>query len=318
MMQNIEHCTINDTTSRSGVFPIGKKFYAYHDNRLLLSTYNKRAAEIAIEKVTGTYVEKRGRPSVDRIESALPEKSKFHVNERFKFLENAISLVATGVQPSVIVSGSGGLGKSYTVKKTLLEYGIEDYSNVDYSEGMDRSYTFNIMKGYTTAKALYSALYKNNGGILVIDDMDSALENDTSISILKGALDSYDERSIAWNASTFSEKDNIPQKFNFTGSVIFITNKSSKSIDQAIRSRSLIVDVSMTLDETIDRMRLIIDNESFLPEYDRIIKEDAIAFIDEYKHAAKELSLRSLITICKIRSTGNDDWKRMSEYILCE
>lgn len=306
-------------SNKTGVFPIGKKYYAYHDDKLILSTYNKRQAEIAIDKINGNYIEKRGRPALQNKENyAVPEKSKFHVNERFKFLENAISLVATGIQPSVIVSGKGGLGKSYTVKKTLLEYGIVDYSNVEHYDGIDRSNTFNIIKGYTTAKALYSTLYKNNGGILVIDDMDSALENDTSISILKSALDSYEDRNVMWNASTFNEKDNIPQKFNFDGAVIFITNKESKSIDQAIRSRSLIVDVSMTLDETIDRMRLIIDNASFLPEYDTQIKEDAISFINDYKHTAKELSLRSLITICKIRAAGNDDWKRMSEYILCE
>ena len=111
----------------------------------------------------------------------------------------------------------------------------------------------------------------------------------------------------------------LPNKFEFTGQIIFITNQNQGDIDQAIRSRSLMIDVSMTLDETIDRMRVIAKSSSFLPEYSQEVKQDALDFLDDVKERAKGgLSLRSLITTCKIRSSVGEDWKRMAEYSICE
>ena len=86
-------------------------------------------------------------------------------------------------------------------------------------------------------------------------------------------------------------------------------------IDQAILSRSLVIDVSMNLTETIERMTEIVSSKTFLPEYNDDVKMDALSFIDTHKERAKELSLRTLITVCKIRA-NNDDWERMSEYVL--
>ncbi len=43
-----------------------------------------------------------------------------------------------------------------------------------------------------------------------------------------------------------NKSDVYPAQFNFTGRIIFISNKSKDSIDGALKSRSLMVDLTMT------------------------------------------------------------------------
>jgi len=86
-------------------------------------------------------------------------------------------------------------------------------------------------------------------------------------------------------------------------------------IDQAIRSRSMMIDLSMTLDQKIDRMEFIAKSDEFLPEYDATIKSDALKLIRSIKTECKEISLRTLIAVSKIRAS-NKDWKDLASYML--
>jgi hypothetical protein len=88
------------------------------------------------------------------------------------------------------------------------------------------------------------------------------------------------------------------------------------NIDQAIRSRSMMIDLSMTDDQKIDRMEFIAKSDEFLPEYDADHKADALALIREIKEEVKEISLRTLISVTKIRA-ANTDWKDLATYVLC-
>lgn len=248
-------------------------------------------------------------------ESFNPE-NKFSINQRFNFVEKLIKMVATGVQPSAIITGQGGLGKTFTVVKTLAENGYKDASDLqdfEVGEMIKREKVFVSVKGYSTAKGLYRTLYENNGSVIVFDDCDSVLENAVSLNILKGALDSYGKRIISWNAEM--KDDDLPRSFNFEGRVVFISNKNQNDIDQAIRSRSMMIDLSMTNDQKIERMEYIAKSDDFLPEYSLEVKMDAIALIKELKDVAKEISFRTLISVSKIRAS-NEDWRDLAEYTL--
>jgi len=139
------------------------------------------------------------------------------------------------------------------------------------------------------------------------------LKDPVALNLLKGALDSYGKRIISWNADMRDE--DLPRSFNFEGRVIFISNMDQDKIDQAIRSRSMMIDLSMTTDQKIDRMEHIAESPEFLPEYDRAIKQDALALIREVKDEASEISLRTLISVSKIRAS-NKDWKDLARYVL--
>jgi hypothetical protein len=223
----------------------------------------------------------------------------FNINQRFDFLQDLTSMVVCGVTPSLIVTGEGGLGKTHTVNKTIAE------GNVEPSEWVS-------FKGYSTARGLYNTLFDHNGKLIIFDDCDSVLEDKVALNILKSALDSYETRQITWMAK-MNRNDEYPQQFNFTGRIIFISNKDRSKIDGAILSRSLVVDLGMTPEEKIQRMNFII--EDILPEFDLTAKVEALQFLDENKDKTN-LNIRTLIMITKIRQTFPDTWRNLATYMI--
>jgi hypothetical protein len=247
---------------------------------------------------------------------AAIRNDKFGINERFGFVEKLVNMVASGVQPSAVITGEGGLGKTFTVTSTLESAGYKDISDLaDFQVGqvINARKCFTTVKGYSTPKGLYRTLFENNKSIVVFDDCDAVLKDPVALNILKSALDSYGKRIISWNADMRDE--DLPRSFNFEGRVVFISNLPQDSIDQAIRSRSMMIDLSMTLDQKIERMETISSSESFMPEYDKKFVTDALALIKEIKDEVKEISLRTLIAVTKVRAS-NKDWKDLATYML--
>ena len=160
---------------------------------------------------------------------------------------------------------------------------------------------------------MYRILFENQNSIVVFDDCDSILKDPDALNLLKGALDSYDRRYITWNTSI--NDDGLPRSFEFKGGVVFVSNLSAEKISQAIRSRAMNVDLSMTTDQKIERMETIAKQPDFMPEFGLAEKMDALGLIREIKDDAKEISLRTLISVTKIRS-ANTDWKDLARYIL--
>jgi hypothetical protein len=245
-------------------------------------------------------------------------KSKFTIEKRFEYLTQLVTMVGKQKVPSAIITGEGGLGKTWTVQNTLQKLKLKDLSLYDeFAEGMvqEGNYrkAFRFVKGYSTAKALYKTLYTNNGATIVFDDCDNILKDKIGINILKGALDSYDTRIISWRNSLPKDNDPLPSCFEFLGQVIFISNLPLAKIPQPIRSRSLSVDVGMTTTEKYERMQQLIDSSEFMPEFPVTAKRDALKEIMNNKTLNKDVSLRTLCTAVKIRSCGGD-WKGLLEY----
>ena len=243
---------------------------------------------------------------------------EFPINQRFEFVEKIVSMIANRVSPSVVITGEGGLGKTHTVMEALERSGLRnvtdliadvDIGTVDTDETM-----FVVIKGFSTAKGLFKLLYENRNSTIVFDDTDSILRDADAINLLKGALDSYGSRYITWNTSLNDES--LPRSFKFEGGIVFISNMRADRIDQAIRSRSMCIDLSMTVDQKIERMETIMQSDDFLPEISIESKQDALETIKEYQSVAKEISLRTLITVSRIRNSGGADWKQLSKYVL--
>ena len=243
--------------------------------------------------------------------------AKYGINTRFGFVEKLVNMVAAGVQPSAVITGEGGLGKTYTVIKTLLANGLTDLSDMaEFQVGavLNSRKCFTTVKGYSTAKGLYRTLFENSKSVVVFDDCDAVLKDPVALNLLKSALDSYGRRVISWNADM--RDDDLPRSFEFTGSVIFISNLDQSKIDQAIRSRSMMIDLSMTTSQKIERMETIAESAEFLPEYDLTVKRDALNLIRDLRDVAKEISLRTLISVTKIRAANPDDYRDLAEYML--
>lgn len=223
----------------------------------------------------------------------------FNINQRFNFLQDLTSMVISGSTPSLLVLGEGGLGKTHTVTETIKELNLDDNDWVTF-------------KGYSTARGLYNTLFDHNGKLIVFDDCDSVLDDKVALNILKSALDSYETRQITWMAK-MTKSDEYPNQFNFTGRVIFISNKDRSKIDGAILSRSLTVDLSMTPQEKIERMSFILPR--ILPTVPLDVKVDALNFLDQNKDSA-QLNLRTLIMVSKIRRQFPDTWQDLATYMI--
>ena len=285
------------------------KFVGSVDGKVVVRSKYESAVKSRLAEMSGTIVE---------AQKAFEEKSeRFDINTRFGFVEKLVTMVASGVQPSAVITGEGGLGKTYTVTKTLEAHGYKDISDLaDFQVGsvISTRKCFTFVKGYSTAKGLYRTLFENNKSIIVFDDCDAVLKDPVALNLLKGALDSYGKRIISWNADM--RDDDLPKSFNFEGRVIFISNMSQDKIDQAIRSRSMMIDLSMTTNQKIDRMEHISKSEEFLPEYDNSVKADALALIRAIKDDCKEISLRTLIAVAKVRASNPTDYKDLATYML--
>lgn len=270
-------------------------------------------------------VVERRNPVIDnRKHVATEEKPHFPVNDRFKFLEDYTDMVITGAIPSLLVTGDGGLGKSFTVMNRFNIRGLRNamaFLPADGSE-IDSSVLANmgdyiVIKGSSTAKGLYRALYENRESIVVFDDCDKVLEDKTAIMILKAALDSTEKRVISWNAD-MAKSDNLPKSFEFKGGCIFISNKRQCDIDQAIKSRAMRVDLTMTVTEKLDRMAAILPSVS---DYCETIKNDALNFLIAHASIATDLNMRTLINICKIRKSSDEhegisSWEQLAKYAI--
>ncbi len=244
-------------------------------------------------------------------------ESRFSINQRFEFVGDMVLMLAKGDQASVVVSGPGGLGKSHTVVAALEASGLTDVTVLDEFEVgsvLDTAKSYRVIKGYSTPKGLYRTLYENKDGVVVFDDCDSVLKDPVSLNLLKAALDSYDRRIISWRADMRDEE--LPQSFEFKGRVVFISNLPSEALDQAIISRSMAVDLSMTAEQKIQRMQFLLDQPDFMPEYAKSFKQDALNLIDSLRDSVKELSLRTLIQVTKIRKSAGAKWKDLAEYTI--
>jgi hypothetical protein len=264
------------------------------------------------------YVLRKAGMAPSAIEATTVQESRFTINERFGFVSDMVTMLCNGAQPSVVVTGPGGLGKSYTVSKTLESNGFKDISTLEALEigaRINTKKSFRVIKGYSTPKGLYRLLYENKDGVLVFDDCDSVLKDPISLNLLKGALDSYSRRIISWRADIRDE--DLPTSFEFKGRVVFISNLASTQIDQAIITRSMAVDLSMTTKQKIERMRFIMESPEFMPETDKQHKVDAITLIDLLQDKVKELSLRTLLQVTNIRANAGSNWRNLAEYTIC-
>jgi len=163
----------------------------------------------------------------------------------FTNLERLTGMVAKGIQPSLVVTGMPGLGKTYLVKKKLEEMGLNE------------SRDFVHFKGRSTAAGLFITLFENRNRVVVFDDCDSVFKDDDAVNMLKAALDSYDSRHISYLSSKplkDPEGDPLPSTFEFTGQIIFISNISQSKLDPAIQSRSFVQDISMTTNQMFQRI----------------------------------------------------------------
>ena len=238
---------------------------------------------------------------------------------RFQILQDMTQAVKAGDVRAMIVTGPPGVGKSFGVEEVL---GRDDLFN---ALG-ERKPKYEIVKGAMSAIGLYSKLYHFSDAkhILVFDDCDSILLDDLSLNILKAALDSSKKRTISWNTdSRILRSEGIPDRFEFKGGAIFITNLKfenvrSKKLQEhlaALESRCHYIDLRMDTDrEKMLRIKQIV-KDGMLDSYELedIAKDEVVDFIDANRAKLRELSLRTVLKVADLRKSFANNWQNMSK-----
>jgi hypothetical protein len=256
-------------------------------------------------------------------DSAVAHESDEDIIERtrmrFQILKDMTQAVKAGDVRAMIVTGPPGVGKSFGVEEVLGRDDLFDALG-------ERKPRYEIVKGAMSAIGLYSKLYKFSDAksILVFDDCDSILLDDLSLNILKAALDSSKKRTISWNTdSRILRSEGIPDRFEFKGGAIFITNlkfenvRSKKLQDHlsALESRCHYIDLRMDTDrEKMLRIKQIV-KDGMLDSYELedIAKDEVVDFIDAHRGVLRELSLRTVLKVADLRKSFPGNWQNMSK-----
>jgi hypothetical protein len=241
------------------------------------------------------------------------------LGERFEILTEMTKAVKSGDVRAMIVSGPPGVGKSFGVEAVLQKDGLFDTL-------AERKPKYEVVKGAMSSIGLYSKLYEFSDAksVVVFDDCDSILMEDLSLNILKGALDSSERRFISWNTdSRLLRSEGIPDRFEFKGAAIFITNikfehvRSKKLRDHldALESRCHYIDLQMdTNREKLLRIKQIV-GQGMLDRYDfgDIQKDEVVEFITLNQDKLRELSLRMVLKIADLRKSFPTNWAAMAK-----
>ena len=204
---------------------------------------------------------------------------KFLTEQDKQIAHLTAALVSTDTHGCVIY-GDGGLGKTFDVVETLKILGIE----------------YHYMSGAATPMSVYSTLYNHRDALIVLDDLEGALQEKVA-NFLKAALWTAkdDKRTITYE--TPSPFLTIPRSFEFKGKVLIILNEVKKEDDphlQALLTRCNYARVNYTYEEKLAKMEMI----AKLP-YKNLTEDERLEvykFIrDNSTPAIKGLSFRTLM-----------------------
>ncbi len=166
-------------------------------------------------------------------------------------------LINEGFPKSLIAYGTGGLGKTFTLDQVKERNEVREYDE-EIDPDPDQ-YDAVTIKGTTGLRDMWSIITKNRDKMIIFDDADSmwGKGKEEQQNILKGMLDTSGDGTVRYGNAG---KDPItgeqqPKQIKFKGTVVFISNLEETDFPQPlIASRCASIDLSMTKDETMDKL----------------------------------------------------------------
>jgi len=255
------------------------------------------------------------------VQAETEEEAMDRIEETFLMLDKIVDACARNVVRGLVVSGPPGIGKSFGVEKQL-----EAANMFRKLQGKDPKYE--VVSGGVSSIGLYQKLYYNRSHeqVLVFDDCDGVLFEEESLNLLKAALNSGDKRRICWNkeSRTLAVED-IPEQFDFEGSIIFLSNidfertisKGSRIAAhlEAIMSRCHYLDLEIgSMRDKLLRIKQIIRDGMLAPYMFSPTEEKAVQdFVFDNAEYLREVSLRMVKKIADFVKADPGGWLEMAE-----
>jgi hypothetical protein len=261
--------------------------------------------------------------AIKRTQEAVARETDEEILERlglrFQILHDMTLAVKTGDVRAMIVSGPPGVGKSFGVEAVLQKADL-------FNTLAEKKPKFEVVKGAMSSIGLYAKLYEfsGEGNVVVFDDCDDILMEEQSLNTLKGALDSSERRFISWNTdSRILRSEGIPDRFEFKGAAIFITNikfehvrsKKLRGHLDALESRCHYIDLQMdTNREKLLRIRQVVNENQMLAryEFEDAVKDELIEYVEKHQDKLRELSLRMVLKLADLRKKFPLTWTSMA------
>ena len=255
-------------------------------------------------------------PAVAANDATLNDKVKY-LEETMEDIYQISRRVGAGAFNSLFISGRAGTGKTYNVERALKDEGLVE----------DEDYV--LVSGAASVIMMYKKFYQYRSGTLVFDDCDAVFRDENGRNLMKAALDTKKVRKISYLKKTkavydpkdvtpeeefnLQEAGIVPNTFEFSGRVIFISNlpKDKADPDGAIRSRSILVDVNPDDSTLMERMKKLLPH---LEPTDMPMKEKEEIY--EFMKQAKDVSMRTFVKAAGFKMAGLPNWKRMAERYL--
>lgn len=196
--------------------------------------------------------------------------------EKLRLIRDLVRSVASRLQSAVYLSGPSGIGKTYTARKGLEDFGRQTvYRNAR-----------------VTAAGLFELFAQHADDVIVLDDVANLFRDRISLQYLQAALDSDGPRVIS---RTVHGQD---QQVAFTGGLIAISNLplAEDPIARSIQSRAVHHEFDVTDAEIAAFMKHLVlegkaDTRGLSPDDSLMVVE---FLIEEGKNRTRRLDLRHL------------------------
>ena len=311
--------------------PVSKKFLSSGDNKEAQDLYAKIQDALSADQGNGN-------PSDKEIKNP---------DTLFGHLYDLSTLVARRKLNSLLVYGGAGTGKTFTVFKAIQDAGLakgKDYIKLSGKATPVSVYQLlykwrdggvvifddldSIWKDKDTANILKAVLDSNDERVVDWQSNRTVDLSRKSEEEKKKYMDDLDKR-LAGGADIGAEEEEVdedgkvkkagpikfPASFEFRGSIIFISNLKKEEFDSAVMSRSAKIDMSLTPEQLIARMRSVLPHLGH-PDVPLERKEELVDHLWKmFKGKELEmLTFREYVKCEKILASGVPNWKDLMQY----
>lgn len=297
-----------------------KEKVIFNQDKFITDRTNVELAEVPLEVTGARHIialavgqgETNGATVLGKIK-LTDVKKNFDINKRFEMVAQLVRVVASKQLPGMLITGTGGLGKTYTVMQVLNMMGLVE----------DEDY-FLVKGAKLTPIAFYELVHEHQDKLIILDDSDTILGNGDVRNMLKAALDTSGVRTMTYMSPAVEAKG-LPTKFDFVGQLIVISNKKITDFDQPFISRVVPVDVTMTREEVLDRMSYIVakgvpkdvncDPEDMQAAF-KLLKDFVLSQGDSEDLRPKDLNMRTVIKLAILHKSLGDAFNDVATYQL--